>query len=256
METICPYCGHQFDSDAAASGLTPATCICPSCEHELDRPGAAAPPPPPPPPPPGTGPSAGAGEGTAALGPGPAWEQEAGGFFTRLWQTLVQVLMHPVITLGAPARPGLGYPLGFGLILGTLGSVMMGFWNSILEPESAASSLLGGSPVLILVLSPILVLIQLFIVAALAHFFLWVVRGASKGYSDTFRVVAYSSAANVFLCLPFLGTAISSVWSLVIIVGGLAVVHGTSRGRVVLALLIPVVLVIILTILGVSAVLS
>ncbi len=262
MNTVCPYCGHQFDSDSAQSGLTPATCICPGCQHELDRPGEAVPaPPPPPPPPPGgdAGPE-GAAPGAApaweqaragdqpgaAPGPGPVWEQGEGGFFQRLWQTLIQVLMHPVVTLGAPARPGLAYPLGFGLIMGTVGSVMMAFWNQVLH--SGASSGMFGGGAMMLIMSPLLVLIQIFIVAAVVHFFLWTLRGTSQGYSATFRVVGYSSAANVFLCLPYLGTTVSAVWGLVILVGGLAVVHGTGRGRVVVSLLIPVLLVLILAV--------
>ncbi len=242
MNTICPYCGHQFDSDSAPSGITPATCICPGCQHELDRPGQTASPPPPPPPPPPAGAAGTGGQGGVAPGAGPAWEQKQGGFFQRLIQTLLQVLMHPVATLGAPARPGLAYPLGFGIIMGTVGVVAMTFWEQLLRSHQSLGSPVAHSTIAVLILSPLLVLMQMFIVAALAHFFLWILRGTSQGYKVTFRVVGYSSAANVFLCLPYLGTTVSAIWSLVIIVGGLAVVHGTGRLRVVMALLLPVLL--------------
>lgn len=246
MKTICPYCGHEFDSDTAQSGSTPATCLCPGCRHELDRPGAAVPPSPPPPPPPGWD-QVRAGEDTGPdPGQGPAWEQSQGNFFERLGRTIAQVLMHPVITLGAPARPGLAHPLGFGIILGTLGSVLMSFWNQVLHPDTANSGLFGDSPVMMVILSPLLVLIQLFIVAALVHFFLWIVRGTGKGYQATFRVVGYTSAANIFFALPYLGTVVATLWSLVILVAGLAAVHATGRGRVVLSLLIPILLLMVL----------
>lgn len=70
-----------------------------------------------------------------------------------------------------------------------------------------------------------------FVTAALVHFFLMIVGGAKKTYIDTFRVVCYASAPSFLAFIPFGGSAVSWIWIVILQVIGIKVVHGTTTGK-------------------------
>ncbi len=247
MKRVCPYCGSDLPGPADPRERTE---VCPTCGQELDTPATAWPPPPPP----GeAGPDAHrdrvwvrpAGEGA---GPGPEdgrlpWETGTG-LLSGLWRTIWLVLLHPVRSFSAPARPGVGWCLGFGLILGTLGETAGILWHRL--AGLGWSSGLVENPLAAVLLAPLGVLASLFVGAAVMHFFLFIVRGTRAGFAATFRVLAYSQAAQIFLLVPMVGSAVMAVWSLVVSVAGLAAAHRVGRGRVVLAMLLPLLAVLLI----------
>lgn len=250
MIGVCPYCGAELDCAVAAPGATPGTVLCPQCGQERDHPpglgnaaasDAPAPPaatPPPPPPLPACDGLAGLGEQLAATPVEPeytpAWEDE-GGFLARLWRTTMQMMLHPVRSLSGPARPGLAWPLSYGLIVGSLGSAAQVFWDQAL----GAGHLSTLAAVLQLVFLPLTVLIGLLVGAGLIHFMLFIVGGAKRGYRATFRALAYSSAPGVWHLAPVAGLWVGVIWSLVVMVASLATCHGIGKGRAVFALAFP-----------------
>ena len=119
MQKTCPYCGTELTENA--SGETPT--ICPTCGQGVNESadGAAQP----------TSQSTplepGPVEPQKAAEPvltenSPAWEK-SGNIFVRLSKTIWQVLLHPVRTFSAPGRPGIKWPLGYAVIMGTFTAV-------------------------------------------------------------------------------------------------------------------------------------
>lgn len=262
MSGVCPYCGRDMDCATAAPGATPGTVLCPHCGQERDYPQAlinavpsATPAPPaetpppepaaadadaaqtPPPPPPCDG-LASLGEHLAAEPPEPeytpAWEGE-GGFLARLWRTTMEMMLHPVRSLSGPARPGLAWPLSYGLIVGSLGSAGQVFWSQALDSERLSTL----AAVLQLIFTPLLLLMGMFVMAGLIHFMLFIVGGAKRGFRATFRALAYSNAPAVWYLVPLVGIWVGIVWGLVVMVASLATSHGIGKGRAVFALVFP-----------------
>ncbi len=232
MSGYCPFCGAQLP--APPDGEARATVACPVCAQEIDAPGPAE----------ATGPASPAGPDTLAgrLGrpapepppAGPAWEGE-GGLPSRLWHTTWQVMLHPVRTLTPPGPSGLKWPLSYGLILGTLATASQLFWSRRLGMTEASSTF----TMVMLILSPLQVLVSLYLTAAIIHAALFILGGAKRGYAATFRALAYTQAAGLWMLVPILGLALALVWGVVISAGGLAAVHGIGKGRALAALLLP-----------------
>jgi hypothetical protein len=237
MGAFCPFCGSELSADEAKPGGLPGTMECPTCRQEVDAPG--------PPPTPAGGPPLPLDGAPRAPEEWPSWEGE-GGFFSRLFRTIGQVLIHPVRFFAAPARPGYAWALSFGLILGTLGQALQIYWGHHLgyQYETLHSALLS------LIFAPLTVLVSMFLAAWVTHFCLWIVRGAKNGVRATFRVMAYGQATNIFLAVPYVGLAVMPVWGVVVAIGGLAGAHGIGRWRAFFAIFLPFV---VLTGLAVAA---
>ncbi|RJX29557.1 MAG: hypothetical protein C4525_14290, partial [Desulfarculus sp.] len=167
----------------------------------------------------------------------PAWEGE-GGFFARVLRTTGQVLFQPGRFFAARFREGYAWALSYGLILGTLGAAVQALWSRAL----ASQHLSLGHAVWGLILAPLGILVGIFLMSWILHFFLFVVGGAKKGVQATFRVVAYTEATSLFLLVPVVGMAVSFVWRLVAATAGLAAVHGIGRGRAFFAIILPLVI--------------
>ncbi len=268
MTGVCPYCGADMDCATAAPGATPGTVLCPHCGQERDypaglgsaptpEPGAAGPTPaadpppspsatpdpplsPPPPPLPTCDGLAGLGEPLGEAPPEPeytpAWEAE-GGLLSRLWHTTMQMMLHPVKSLSGPARPGLSWSLSYGLIVGSLGTAGQVFWTQALGGGHASTL----AAVLQLIFTPLLILVGLFLGAGLVHFMLFIVGGAKQGFRATFRALAYSYAPSVWYLVPVVGLWLGGVWAVVVMVASLATSHGVGKGRVVFALIFPLI---------------
>jgi hypothetical protein len=83
-------------------------------------------------------------------------------------------------------------------------------------------------------------MLSMFIYSAILHLLLLMVRGGKNGFEATFRVVAYSQAAQVWELIPIVGSWIGGVWQLIVQVVGLREIHGVSYLRIILAFLLPV----------------
>ena len=246
MQRVCPFCGTVMEQQPMQPGQAPGSDPCPTCGQEVDRPFASVSYTPPVHPEYRPRPAPGA----------PAWEGE-GNFIARIWRTIWQVLLHPVRTFGAPAQPGLKWALSFGVIMGTLGGAAYIFWGWLLRWDSMRT----GYEFWLLIIQPLNAVVNLFILSAVFHFFLWILRGAKKGFSATFRVLGYSQATGLIFLVPWLGMPVGAAWSLVVIIGGLAAAHGISRWRAFWALFLPFLVIFTLAILlavvlGVGALMS
>jgi hypothetical protein len=225
----CPICGTKLPLPPTTDGKTSAMLNCPTCQQDFPSPAPAR--------------AAAIAAETAVLyqnEPGyeadaPAWETRQGAI-SGLWQTTWQMLLHPMCTLGAAGSSNMAWPLGYGLIMSTLGGALLIFYNQVLED---GSDLMIG-PLPDMALTPFINLAALFIISAVLHASLWLVRGARTGFKGSFRAFAYSQASNIFFLIPVVGIVINLVWWMVIMVGGLAAVHGISKQRAFWALVLPV----------------
>lgn len=113
------------------------------------------------------------------------------------------------------------------------------------EVSALGATGLGGAIrfiVLLLVLSPLLALAILYAAAAFYQLLVRVVVGRENGgYQATVRVVAYLSAIQLLMWIPFLGLVVG-LWGLWVNTVGLKEVHYTTTARAALVAGIPFVL--------------
>ena len=195
---------------------------------------------------------------------GVPWEDRPDGFFGDMWATTKMVLFSPGSFFSSmPINAGTKGPLGFGVLTGTLGMLFTVFYQVALAmvgfgfgDEFGMSGMNGlplswmlGAMVGVVILTPLMAVIGLYIGAAIVHFLLMIVRGSGGGFEATFRVLAYGSCCQLLNIIPILGGFISGLWGLVITIVGLSRVHNVGAFRVILGLIVvPVGLIIILAV--------
>ncbi|MCK4792551.1 MAG: YIP1 family protein, partial [Desulfobacteraceae bacterium] len=153
-------------------------------------------------------------------------------------------------------KGGIGEPLAFGLLIGSIGGMFSFFWQFLMLSGGLfyiLQSIFGQVAMglfffIVIVIVPIFVTLALFLYSSILHILLLIVRGGKNGYEATFRVVSYSQAAQVWSLIPFIGSFIGGIWQLIIQMIGLRVIHQTSYLRVILAFLIPVAFIFLLVI--------
>ncbi len=172
------------------------------------------------------------------------------GFFKAFIETLQMVLGRPGDAFTAMKREGgLGEPLLYALIGGTLGTVAnfiyrFGFQAMVGGFGSGSAGRFGAAGTLgLIIFSPLLVLVVLFLTAGLIHVCLMMVGGARQSFETTFRVVCFTAGSvNPLQVVPFCGGFVAGVWGLVLYCLGLARAHETDTGRAVLAVFLPLVI--------------
>ena len=186
--------------------------------------------------------------------PGLPWDQrDTRGFFQAFIETLQLVLTRPSEAFTMMKREGsFGEPLIYALIGGCVGGVVSFLFSLGLQSvglfadrRNAMTAMMGmgvGS-VAFLILLPIMIVICLFIGAAIIHLCLMIVGGAKQSFETTFRVVAFSQGSTGPLqMVPICGGVIAGVWALVVNCIGLAKAHETDTGRAVLAVVLPLII--------------
>ena len=191
---------------------------------------------------------------TAATGAprtGLPWdERQARGFFNAFVETLVMVLTKPAAAFSAmKIEGGLVEPLIYALIGGWLGGVVaflfsLGFKSvGLFGSRNNAFGMLTGmgiGSIAFIILLPVMIVIGLFIGAAIVHLCLMIVGGANKTFEATFRVLAFSQGSTGPLqMIPVCGGLIAGVWGLVVTCIGLARAHETGTERAVFAVFLP-----------------
>jgi hypothetical protein len=189
------------------------------------------------------------------------WEdRDRLGFVNALVETTKKVLGEPVPLFRALSRPsGVGSPLLYAVIVGWIGAVASGFYSALFQslvgssmagvgenPELAAA--LGfaqswGGFLVQAILAPVFLIIGLFIAAGVFHVMLLILGGAERDFESTFSVVGYAQAPAILGIIPFCGSLVAAIWSLVLYVIGLSEAHGIGRGKAAAAVLLPLVLV-------------
>jgi hypothetical protein len=256
LKLTCPYCRFSKDvtEEQIPTGAKWAT--CPSCGQRFEFSKAK-----------------GIGGGLTGNAPGKTdeihgegkrtkrrrrraapWEKRSDlGIWKGIYQTTKAVLFSPEkMFRGLTVNGGYGEPTAFGLLVGSLGRMFGLFWLFLLM---AGSRFLSDIPVSghytlgfiflgVITITPFLVCLNIFINSALLHILLLLVGGAKNGFEATFRVVCYSQAAHLLSLIPIMGGWIDGIWKLVVQIIGVREIHETSYGRVIIAFLIPLFLII------------
>lgn len=182
-----------------------------------------------------------------------AWEDRASlGFFRGLFTTIKESLFHPAQFFRAmPVTGGLADPLAYALITGMVGMTISYAWQIVLEQSfsgfmpadmrtAAGYQMFQGiGMAFIALIIPFAIIVALFLWTGILHVCLLLVRGATNGFEASFRAVAYSYGANIFMAVPLCGGLIALVWSMVLAIIGLKEAHGTSGGKASFAVLFP-----------------
>src|SRR5260370_659089 len=190
---------------------------------------------------------------TGALRSGLPWdERQARGFFNAFVETLVMVWKKPDVALrGMKIEGGLVEPLSYALIGGWLGGVVaflfsLGFKSvGLFGSRNNAFGMLTGmgiGSIAFIILLPVMIVMGLFIGAAIVHLCLMIVGGANKTFEATFRVLAFSQGSTGPLqMIQVCGGFIAGVWGLVVNCIGLARAPRTEAGRAVFCVFLPLV---------------
>ena len=144
----------------------------------------------------------------------------------------------------APLAPALIYYLVIGI---AVEGVQL-FWSSVLpqftiERDSVLSAIeteTAWNPVIEFLFSPLLLLLSLFIGAAIVHLLLRLFAGSTRDFGVTTRVFCYSYSPQVLAVVPVIGAIAGFIWMVIIAIVGLSAAHRTTTGRAAAAVLIPV----------------
>jgi hypothetical protein len=208
--------------------------------------------PPPQGPPPGGPPAGGPPPGAPPLQPLP-WEQPGYPVLEALYETAKLVLTRPTEAFTRMSTTGdLGRPLVYAVVFGWIGILASQIYQLALRgamwqflprmPGSRAMVLPVTFNIAFMIIAPVLVLLGVFIGAAILHLFLMIVGGANRDFATTVRVLCYAGTTQILQVVPFCGGIIASIWAIVLDIIGLAQAHRTTQGKAALAVLLPVAL--------------
>jgi predicted Zn finger-like uncharacterized protein len=194
---------------------------------------------------------------------GVPWERLSDyGFFPALIETIKLVMFQPQ-EFFARLSLGQGYskPLIFYLLVAEIQALAQFMWRMAgVAPQMGQQGgdflgfgLAGLSSLLVLILYPVFLAGMLFVVSALNHACLMAVKAGNAGYEGTFKVISYSNAPMVLAVLPLFGPLVGMVWTMVCTFLGFKYVHRTTNMRVLWAMLLPLLVVLVLSMLLVSA---
>jgi hypothetical protein len=185
----------------------------------------------------------------------PAWEDRgAKGLALAAAETVAGVLSRPrEIFAAMKQNGGLGAPLGFLMVMGTLtGWVSLGYQYvaARLDPAAMREALpefFAGSPerlfVLLAVLTPVGILISTYVAAGVFHAALKVLAARVVSFEATFRVYCYVwGAASVFQLIPILGNYAHLGAAFYLTILGIRDVQRVPGGVAAAAVLLPAVL--------------
>jgi hypothetical protein len=181
------------------------------------------------------------------------WE-DGEGFIRSFLKTTQQALFSPTRFFKKVAT-GEGYwaPLIYGMISGIIGFggtiLWQWFFFSKWLPVRRFLDLPSNLYVIITVALPMMAAFSLLIESGVAHFCLTMVDGNKKGFEATFRAISYSFCGYLFGILPILGSPIGGIYKLILTIIGVREGHDISTGKAVLAIFLPVIVGIGLTIL-------
>jgi len=162
-------------------------------------------------------------------------------------ETWRQSLFTPVAFFRAMPPAGYKSALAYALPIGVIAAAIRLFWTSlfdlaglqsfnVLEPADSGPA----DRIIDFLLSPLFLVATMLLFGAVTHGALLLVRGANRPFVTTMRVLAFSYGPALFGIVPFLGTLVGFIWMQVLLFFGLREAHQTSNGRVLLALLLPV----------------
>lgn len=184
------------------------------------------------------------------------WEHlDKYGFFPGLWETIKRAMLQPAAFFQSmPVGSGQIKPLIFYLLIAEFQIVMQMLWDmtGIGADATGEAAMAGVNTVVLLVVYPLLLTMMLYIMTALVHLCLHLVGAATRGFEGTFRALTYGSAPMVLVIIPLAGPLIGAIWSLVVTFLGYKHIHRTTTGKVLLAMLLPLIPFALLLVLALS----
>lgn len=186
------------------------------------------------------------------------WENlDQTGFFPGLIETIKRAMLAPSAFFYRMPLNGLGMPLAFFLLIAVVQALATFLWNMAgIFPTAAqhdahelGMGMMGLGSFFIIIIYPLFMGILLFISSGITHIFLLLFQAGKSGFEGTFRATAYGSAPMILGLLPFLGPIIGIIWSLFITIVGYKNIHETAYSRVIMAMLTPLFLITIITLL-------
>jgi hypothetical protein len=144
----------------------------------------------------------------------------------------------------------------YGVISGIigLGGTLLWQWFLFSQwfPVQKFSDLLYSVYFVILTFAiPLMVAFSIYFGTAVTHLCLMIVGGNKKGFQKTFRVISYAFSGNLFGIIPFIGSTIGGIYILILTILGVREGHGISTGRAVLAVFLPIMVGVGVTVLAV-----
>src|SRR5829696_5932942 len=173
--------------------------------------------------------------------------------------TVRRVVLQPVgFFAGLPRSGSLLNPLVFALICTEISVILGGILGLVgvregfvagygfQVPENQDFGEFIGS----VIFAPIGGVIGVFVVAGIAHLLVRLVVGATNsGFGATFRVASYAAVTSLVSWIPIVGLLLG-LYGIYLSVVGIREMHGTTTGKAVLVVLIPVIVVVVLALVG------
>jgi len=184
------------------------------------------------------------------------WEnRDKLGFVAALSQTWTESILRPVdFFKRLPRTGGIGAPLLYALLIGSIGALFSLFWEYQLFdalqrfrewPPDMPFEMNRNLLILIAPFIPIALMISMLLSSLIYHICLLITGSAKKnGWETTFRVIAYSSGPSILLVIPFCGGIIATLWSWFLQVIGWTQLHDnipTISSRVIFAAILPLI---------------
>jgi hypothetical protein len=114
----------------------------------------------------------------------------------------------------------------------------------------------GGALALQAVAAPLVALILIYLVSAIFHLVLLVLRGSTRGFDATLSVVGYSYGIYLLMALPMCGSLVAAVWFAVAAVIGLSEAQRSPLWKAALAVFSPLLLLCLCACLGAAGLVS
>ena len=137
----------------------------------------------------------------------------------------------------------------YGLVVGSIGTILLFIMNAFVPP--AYLTILSKSPYYsrstgltptVLVMTPLILVAQFFLAAGYTQLMLLVSRSRKKPFSHTFSVMCYASGAAIFQWIPVVGPFAAIVAWFYLVLAGIRSVHGITRFRAFMVLILPLAL--------------
>ena len=187
------------------------------------------------------------------------WEQrEELGFFEGILLTIKGVLFNPKqffkhMAPDSKIKDAIGFAVilsSFLVVLSLLGELLLG-----LDGLKILYNVHDALQTLIVAIGAIVggmvgTIVSAIVGTAITHLLLTLLRAGSGNFKSTLKIILYCSSASIFMLIPYIGPVISCIWSLICSVIGIKEVRNTSYGRVILAIVLPLLFVIFVVFVG------
>lgn len=181
------------------------------------------------------------------------WEGSSLSWPRALGLTMAMVIVKPIKFFSIlRITENIRRPLLFAVICQSLGIIFWAVWNVIFLYFPSLNPFITGLQELplinrkmlltgtftVLILSPVLAVVWIYVAAFFAHIFLKIVAAADKGFIATFRVTAYASVSALANIIPYFGWLAAGIWCLFLYLVGFPKAHDTGRVRVLVGMLV------------------